>query len=226
MAVEILQSYDLPIGGCAGLKEHRLVMSPKLFGQFVNPGTWAGIGNFVYLAEAHLTSQGETTMHEHKEIDIIYVMIEGRVVHYGSLHNGQELEAGTVQVQRAGEEGFSHNEINPDYSANRLIQLWVLPENKGEAATYKLYKLEKGKVTRVYGGSHDQHETLSSHTVIEIASLQASQAFIVDKPFLAYLVAGKGTVDKQNLQGGVLFKGDNVNFKAETAVTLIIIYEI
>ena len=225
MVIDILQRDNLPLGGFAGLKEHRLVMSPKVFGKHVNPGTWAGIGGFVYLADAYFNPKGETMMHNHKEIDVISVMIEGRIDHQGSLEHGQGLEAGDVQVQRAGGEGFSHNEINPDDATNRMLQLWVVPEQKGVRAVYKLYKPLAGKVTRIYGGGNDQSDTLSSHTVIEIASLNTLQEFSLEKPYLAYLAVGKGTANNQEVGEGDLFKSDQLNFKAESEVKLIVIYE-
>ena len=226
MAIDILHRDDLPLGGFAGLKEHRLVMSPKLFGQHVNPGTWSGIGGFVYLADARFNPKGETNLHDHKEIDVISVMIEGRIDHHGSLEHGQGLVAGDVQVQRAGGEGFTHNEINPDDSSNRMIQLWVVPEQKGERAAYRLYKPVTGKVTRVYGGSNDQRDTLPSHTVIEIVSLNPAQAFVLEKPFLVYLTIGEGTANNQDLEDGDLCKGNQLSFKAKSDVKLIVIYEI
>ncbi|MCK5666803.1 MAG: hypothetical protein KAI17_25110, partial [Thiotrichaceae bacterium] len=69
MTIKILQRDELPLGGFAGLKEHRLIMSPELFGEYVNVGTWPGIGSFVYLADARFNPKGETRMHDHKEID-------------------------------------------------------------------------------------------------------------------------------------------------------------
>jgi quercetin 2,3-dioxygenase len=226
MNIEILHRDDLPLGGFAGLKEHRLVMSPKLFGQDINPGTWPGIGGFVYLSDARFNPKGETTMHDHKEIDVISVMIEGRIDHQGSLEDGQGLEAGDVQVQRAGGEGFSHNEINPDDSRNRMIQLWVLPEKLGERSAYKLYKLPMGQVSRVYGGNNNQSDTFGSQTVIDIVSLNLSQEFVLEEPFLAYLTTGKGTVNNLDLEEGDLIKGDQLSFKAKSDVKLIVIYEI
>ena len=226
MTIKILHRDEMSLGGFSGLKEHRLVMSPKLFPDRVNSGSWSGIGNFVYLADARFNPKGETTLHDHKEIDVISVMIEGRINHQGSLEHGQGLEAGDVQVQRAGGAGFSHNEINPDDTINRMIQLWVLPETKGEPVAYKLYKLEKGKVTRVYGGSGDQNDTLASHTVIEIISINASEMFELEKPFLAYLTVGEGVADNRDLAEGDLFRGDQLCFKACSAVQLIVIYEI
>ena len=49
--VEVLHRDDLPLGGFAGLREHRLVMDSKASGHRVNPQAWPGIGSFVYLAQ-------------------------------------------------------------------------------------------------------------------------------------------------------------------------------
>lgn len=224
MAIEILHRDDLPPGGFAGLKEHRLVMSPMVFGRDINPGTWPGIGEFVYLADARFDPKGETRMHRHEEIDVISIMIEGRIHHQGSLEHGQGLEVGDVQVQRAGGEGFSHNEINPDQTTNRMLQLWVLPEVEGEPASYQLFKAVAGGVTRIYGGKDDQAETLPSHTVIEIASLASGQEFVLEKRFMAYLAAGTGGANDIDVQDGDLMRGDNLHFKAASDSMLIIIY--
>lgn len=226
MSIQILHRDDLPLGGFAGLKEHRLVMSPQLFGAHVNPGTWPGIAGFAYLADARFNPNGETRLHGHKEIDVISVMVEGRIDHQGSLESGQGLKAGDVQVQCAGEEGFSHNEINPDDTENRMLQLWVLPEQADEQASYRLYKPHSGMMTRIYGGSHDQTDTIASHTVIEVGALNPAQTYILAKPFLAYLAVGKATANNIDLQEGDLFTDEQLSFTAETAVQLIIVYEI
>ncbi len=226
MSIEILHRDDLPLGGFAGLKEHRLVMSLLLFGAHANPGTWSGIAGFAYLADARFDPKGETHLHSHKEIDVISIMIEGRIDHQGSLETGQGLEAGHVQIQRAGGEGFSHNEINPDDTRNRMLQLWVLPEQSDEPASYRLYKPLNGKVTRVYGGDHDQTETLASHTVIEFGVLNPGQTYVLEKPFLAYIATGKATANNIDIQEGDLFKDEQLSFIAKTAVQVVIIYAI
>ena len=220
--IKVLQRENLPLGGFAGLKEHRLVMSSKLFGERTAPYAWEGIGNLVYLADARFDPKGETHMHHHEEIDVISVMVEGQIEHQGTLGQGEMLNAGDIQVQRAGGDGFSHNEINPDNTHNRMIQLWVLPEEKGQAADYRLYKTQPGQVTRVYGGKDDQNDTLASHTTIEIVSLEPSQVFILKSPFLAYLTVGTGTDNTLELKEGDLIKGDQIYFKATSDVTMIV----
>lgn len=104
--MEILHRDTLTLGGFAGLKEHRLVGDPRAFGAHVPAGSWPGIGNFVYLADARFLPHGETGMHPHHEIDVISVMVEGRIAHGGTLGEGEEIGPHEVQVQRAGGGGI------------------------------------------------------------------------------------------------------------------------
>ena len=118
-------------------------------------------------------------MHNHQEVDVISVMVEGCISHAGSLEHGQGLEAGSAQVQRAGGEGFSHNDINPDDTMNQMVQLWVLPDELGEAAGYKVYQPEASKLSKIYGGKKDQDQTFHSHMAIAVSSMT---------PIISYLV--------------------------------------
>ena len=43
--IEVLHRKDIPLGGFSGLKEHRLVMNPKLFGQ--NPVQGLGMASVI-----------------------------------------------------------------------------------------------------------------------------------------------------------------------------------
>jgi redox-sensitive bicupin YhaK (pirin superfamily) len=111
MSLQILNREEIPLGGFAGLKEHRLIVDKRIGG---SNDTWDGLGNFIYLADAQFLPKGETKLHSHKEIDVISIMIDGCVLHEGSLENGKSMHANQVQAQRAGGEGFEHNEINPE----------------------------------------------------------------------------------------------------------------
>lgn len=224
MSVKILHRDDLMLGGFAGLKEHRLVVEPRLFGEGVEEGSWPGIGNFVYLADARFDPKGETMLHNHREVDVISVIVEGRIDHEGSLENGTGLKTNDVQVQRAGGEGFSHNEINPDDEKNRMIQIWVLPEHAGEKADYRLYKPKEGAVTRVYGGGEDRKDTFSARTTVDVARLNPGEEFDSAEPFMAYVTGGRGTLGGgEEVSDGDLMRGDYLHFSAETGCELIVI---
>jgi redox-sensitive bicupin YhaK (pirin superfamily) len=205
--MKILHRDSLPRGGFAGLKETRLVIDNKIGG---DQNTWNGLGNFVYLADARFLPHGETHMHSHREIDVITVMLEGQITHEGSLENGQSMIANQVQVQRAGGEGFSHNEINPDQSENRLLQIWALPETTGEAAGYKFYDLKKNQLTKIYGGNKLQASTFDSHTIIEVGIFEENKTIKKDGKFLAYITNGEAIVNGIQVTDGDLIDGKDL----------------
>ncbi|VAW54674.1 Pirin [hydrothermal vent metagenome] len=223
--IEILKRDSLSESGFAGLKEHRLVKAPKVFGSHENKdGSWPGIGNFVYLADARFMPHGETRMHSHHEIDVISVLVDGRISHEGSLENGKDLGRNDVQVQRAGGEGFSHNEINPDADWNRMIQIWVLPEQAGQPAGYKVYQPTSGKLTRIYGGEASSDADFPAATKMDVAILNQGQSVDVDEPFIAYITRGKGLANGKPVEDGEVFRGDVLNFEASGDVQLIVIH--
>jgi len=188
--MQVLSRASLPLGGFAGLTEHRFVMDKRVFGHRKAPMTFDGIGNFVYLADAQFNPKGETHMHPHREIDVISIMMDGRISHEGSLEHGQSLHAGEAQVQRAGGEGFSHNEVNPDNQKNRMLQLWVLPDEAGQRAGYKQYTIKDNGVTRIYGGDKLQTEYFDSATTIDIVRLNTGESISFEEEFLAYISKG------------------------------------
>ena len=225
MAQQVLHRDDLKLGGFAGIREHRLVIDPKVFGNNTFDA-WPGIGDFVYLADAKFIPNGETRLHPHKEIDVISVIVEGRIAHEGTLQEGNIIESNQVQVQRAGGEGFAHNEINPDDKENRMIQMWVTPEKTGESADYKSYSLKQGKVTRVYGGDNNQDETFSSYTVVDVGLLDANQTVSFDGEFLAYVTVGTGMLNGEAVSNGDLIRGNDIQFQARENSQIIIVRKI
>jgi redox-sensitive bicupin YhaK (pirin superfamily) len=222
--MEILHRDDIERGGFAGLREYRLVADTRVFGIHKPEKAWDGIGDFIYLADAKFLPKGETRLHNHKEIDVISVMVEGRIQHEGSLEHGQELASHHVQAQRAGGEGFSHNEINPDETENRMIQLWVLPEQPGQAASYKLYSPKDGVLMRVYGGEASQDETLDSHTLIDVGVILAGKSISMNTPVVTYITRGSGVLNGQRVKDGDLIRDDKLEFCANDDTQLIVIH--
>ena len=225
--MQVLSRKSLPLGGFAGLTEHRLVTDRRIFGARKAPNTFDGIGNFVYLADAQFNPRGETHMHPHKEIDVISIMMSGRVSHEGSLEHGQSLNAGEVQVQRAGGEGFSHNEINPDSTKNRMLQLWVLPEVAGQPAGYKHYPLKAKGVSRIYGGESNQSKTFASKTTIDVVRLTSGESITFTQEVLAYVSKGTAEFSDENnsfsAEDGDLIRSYKTDITASSEVEIVVI---
>ena len=222
--MDILNRESLSATGFEGVREHRLVFDKRVAKERNQNGVWEGIGQFVYLADAHFIPAGETRMHSHREIDVISVMLEGRLRHEGSLESGKSLDTFDVQVQRAGGEGFSHNEVNPDDVSNRMIQIWVLPEQAGEPAAYKHYQLPSGQVTRVYGGDANQKTVFAASTCVDVARLEFGQSLDIDKPAMVYVCQGRGFADEDDVSEGDLLRADQLTFDAAEACLLILVH--
>jgi|GEM_PF-230605 len=195
--MKVLSKDSLKLGGFAGIVEHRLVTDSRIFGEHKEPETFDGLGNMVYLADAQYNPFGSSGMHPHSEIDVISIIVDGRVSHEGSMEHGKDLVAGDVQVQRAGGEGFSHNEINPDNGKNRMLQVWALPEEEGQYAAYKAYTPKLDGVTRIYGGDKSQNDTFDSHTIMDIVHLKAGSNLDLNNDTLVYIITGKAKISEQ-----------------------------
>jgi len=222
--MELIHREELHRGGFAGLRETRMVMNPQLWRGQQEPGTHPGIGRFVYLADAVFDPHGDTHMHPHREIDVLTLMVDGRIAHEGSLEHGQELKPFDVQVQRAGGEGFTHNEVNPDDTQNRMIQFWVVPEVPGEPAGYRMYHVDEGRRVRVYGGPEGQDETFPAQTVMDVARISAGGRLVQDSPFVAYLVNGAGEASGEQAREGHLLHGETLDYTASDPSLLILAY--
>ncbi|MBU2969795.1 pirin family protein [Pseudoalteromonas sp. C2R02] len=223
--MDILTFDELPQGGFAGLIERQFVTDRRVFKNQKNKHVFDGIGNFVYLADANFLPKGETGMHGHKEVDVISVMVEGEVSHAGSLEHGKGLVAGSVQVQRAGAQGFKHNEINPNSQPNHMIQLWVMPDELGEPAGYKTYQPADGKVMHIYGGDKNQSDTFYSKTAIDVGQLKEGQSTLKSGPVMAFISKGSGIINGKKIYARTLVKSNEpILFEALEQSQIIFIY--
>ena len=187
------------------------------------------MGNFVYLADARYMPHDETHMHDHHEVDVISIMVDGCLEHQGSLGHGEDLIRNDVQVQRAGGTGFSHNEVNPDDDWNRMIQIWVLPEQSGQAADYQVYSLQSGKAVQIYGGAvnGDAKNRFPAKTIIDVVMLEAGGVYTTDSTFNAYITRGQGLANGEKIMDGdfiTAVDGGGLQFTASDDVQLIIIH--
>lgn len=208
--MKLLSRDTLPRGGFAGIEETRLIKDVQIGGK---TDTWNGIGSFVYLADARYLPYGESGMHPHLEVDVITIMIEGRLTHEGSMEHGQSMVANQAQVQRAGGEGFDHNEVNPDQSRTRLLQLWALPEASGSAANYKFYNTNNGELHRIYGGTQAQTKSFDSHTVIDTGLVHKDFRLNRQGQSLVYVVNGEAIINGQLMKDGDLIRADHIDLK-------------
>lgn len=81
--------------------------------------------------------------HPHRDMEIITYVIEGELTHQDSLGNAETLSRGDMQYMSAGN-GVEHSEYNRHATTPlRLLQLWILPPEKGLPTLYGSRRFSK-----------------------------------------------------------------------------------
>jgi redox-sensitive bicupin YhaK (pirin superfamily) len=199
-------NYDsLDIVRFAGLGERILVMDPGVFGHQAREDSWGGFAGLTYLAHAFFRPGGSTGMHRHQAVNIVSVITRGRILHQGTLGDGDIISAGEVLVQRSGNGGFQHNEINPDDDVYGMVQLWLTPDSsEHHAASHDKITLQPG-LTTVYR---------SDNTCIDIVRLNPDQSWHFPRDSYLYLYQGRASAEHQSqqtaIERGTLIHGQDI----------------
>ncbi|WP_379132225.1 pirin family protein [Paenibacillus sp. sgz500958] len=84
--------------------------------------------------------------HPHSDMEIVSIVLSGRLRHEDNLGNVVETEFGGIQRMSAGD-GVIHTEHNPsDSEPVRLLQLWFMPRIRGTAPSYETGQFDPGKL--------------------------------------------------------------------------------
>ena len=76
-------------------------------------------------------------MHPHKDMEILTWILEGALEHRDTMGSGAVIRPGELQHMSAGT-GVFHSESNPSSkSAVHLLQIWILPDQKGLKPEYE-----------------------------------------------------------------------------------------
>jgi len=79
--------------------------------------------------------------HPHKDMEIISYVVEGALTHGDSMGHDETVHRGEVQYMSAGT-GVYHSEYNHGDDPVRLLQIWVLPDEKDHTPNYGDYRFK------------------------------------------------------------------------------------
>ena len=81
-------------------------------------------------------------MHPHENMEIISYIVDGEITHKDSMGNSETLKRGEVQYLSAGD-GIYHSEKNESDKILRLLQIWIIPPQKGLPWLYGSHKFKE-----------------------------------------------------------------------------------
>jgi redox-sensitive bicupin YhaK (pirin superfamily) len=148
-------------------------------------------------------------LHHHEDMEIVTVMLGGVLTHEDSMGNKKTISAGEVQVMSAGT-GVNHSEWNHEKTdAARLLQIWVMPNEKRLTPRYDQKKFEEEEMrnrfmTHVSGIKKEGSLFIHQDAVFARARIEkgTSAEYTLADPahgLLVFVISGKITIGDDNL---------------------------
>jgi hypothetical protein len=166
--------------------------------------------------------------HPHRDMEIITIMLAGRLAHQDSLGSMEEIRPGEVQVMTAGT-GIAHSEFNPSPTETaHLLQVWILPERNGLAPQYAQKMFETKPGTWQVVASRDGREgSLVIHQDAAVAKASLTDQRLrydvrAGRGVWLHVASGEATVNGQDLNAGdaVAIEGEPVTVSGSGEVLL------
>jgi redox-sensitive bicupin YhaK (pirin superfamily) len=140
--------------------------------------------------------------HPHSDMEIITYVRKGAITHEDSLGNKGRTEAGDVQVMSAGT-GIVHSEYNRENEATQIFQIWILPNQRGEAPSWGARPFPKGdrsgRFVTLASGFDGDGDALPIRTDARVlgATLKAGESadYALGAGRHGYLVPAKGAIE-------------------------------
>ena len=110
------------------------------FASYFDP-KFIGYRNLRVINEDSVDANHGFPAHDHKDMEIISIVLEGDLSHKDSMGNESILHSNEIQVMSAGT-GITHGEFNPSKThPAHFLQIWIQPDTKGIAPRYQQSKL-------------------------------------------------------------------------------------
>lgn len=99
------------------------------FGQYFDPDKMS-FGALRVLNDDQVEGGQGFDLHDHNNMEIVSIPLEGGLAHQDSMGNGRTIETGDVQIMSAGK-GVQHAEFNNDQKDPvKFLQIWVMPNER------------------------------------------------------------------------------------------------
>ena len=177
---------------------------------------WTGFGPLRVINDDTIAAGRGFGMHPHRDMEIVTVMVAGRLTHRDSMGHEEVLNAGEVQRMSAGT-GLVHSEMNRDASACRLIQIWIEPRENDLPPAYEQKAFAIGREWTALLDPKGQHGAMAVEQTVQLWRAQPQPGDRLAIPRMAegsqiWMQVIDGAIESMSQQGKQmrLERGDGV----------------
>jgi redox-sensitive bicupin YhaK (pirin superfamily) len=204
------------------------------FSDYYNPMASA-FGTLVAFNDDVLAPGKGFGIHPHTNMEIISIMLQGRMNHKDTLGYSTEVEAGGVQIMSAGT-GLRHEEYNVGGEEVHFLQIWIEPKLQNITPRYQQRHFpregRKGRLQTIVSSEEGpEHCWINQNARLSLGyfgkgAIGEYRFPRVNKCLFIFLIEGRITIDGQTLDPrdalGV-WNTDQVSIHCEDASEFLII---
>ncbi|MBT9393449.1 pirin family protein [Hymenobacter sp. NST-14] len=178
------------------------------FGPYANPER-AGFGLLRVFNDDFVQPGGGFGLHAHANMEIISVLLAGRMNHKDSLGYSEEVGADWVQIMSAGS-GLRHEEYNIGDETVNFLQIWIEPKLQNVTPRYQRRHFPRAKrlnqlTTIVSNEEGTAHCWINQNARLSLGYFEAGQAVDyalqpLNKCVFVFVLEGRVTVNGETLQ--------------------------
>ncbi len=202
------------------------------FGDYHDPKRM-GFGPLRVINDDVVAGGGGFPAHGHANMEIITIPLSGALAHKDSLGNGSTIQAGDVQMMRAGT-GIRHSEFNASLTdAAHFLQIWIMPDEANAQPAYQQARFDVLDPSGVATGAWqalvvpaDQADEQSALRILQDTVLSAARLAAGQKLSLPpttrqrrwlHIATGSVRITTDSGQSWELSGGDALALEKETA---------
>lgn len=204
------------------------------FSDYYNP-VRSGFGSLITFNDDFVESGKGFGIHPHLNMEIISIMLQGKMNHIDTLGYKTTIEEGGVQIMSAGS-GLKHEEYNIGEDEVNFLQIWIVPKLQNINPRYQQRSFSKDKrlnklQTVVSNEEGMEHCWINQNAKLSLGYFDTAQEVTyslspVNKCLFIFLIEGKIRVDGTDLQPrdaiGV-WEGDKVPIHCEAGCHFLVI---
>jgi hypothetical protein len=193
------------------------------FGEYYDP-TRIHFGPLRVINDDTIQPDSGFPMHQHRDMEIVTVILEGTVTHSDSTGSHGTIKANEIQRMTAGS-GILHSEFNSsDKEILKLLQIWIVPNKTGlkpsyEQVQYSHDKMKNKLLNVVSGKKKDGIISINQDVDIFLSDLDKGKEVKHEQKdnrgIYIHIIEGSVAID-----GNILVNGDAIEITESNQVSL------